>query len=175
MRVSFSTTLFAAASFAALGACHAQAPAPPPVAAAQEPRSAEFNVIEAPRQVAGPSVPLTIRTAKGKHAFRVEVARTPAQQEQGLMFRPELAPDGGMIFPMKPPRPASFWMRNTIIPLDMIFIRADGTIARIAANTEPYSMATVDSGEPVGAVLEIAGGRAAALGIVAGDKVDWAG
>lgn len=89
------------------------------------------------------------------------------------MFRSELAPDAGMIFPMKPPRPASFWMRNTIIPLDMIFIRPDGTIARIAAQTVPYSLTPVDSGEPVSAVLEIAGGRSAELGIAEGDKVDW--
>lgn len=168
MRVSFSAALFAAASLAGLAACHAQAPAP-------EAQAAAPHVVEAPKIVVGPRVPLTIRTAKGQRAFRVEVARTPAQQEQGLMFRRELEPDSGMIFPMKPPRPAAFWMRNTIIPLDMVFIRADGTIARIAANTVPFSEATVESGEPVAAVLEIAGGRAAELGIAAGDKVSWAG
>lgn len=118
--------------------------------------------------------PLSISTAAGKtHKFTVEVARSEEQQERGLMFRSELAPDAGMIFPMKPPRPASFWMRNTIIPLDMIFIRPDGTIARIAAQTVPYSLTPVDSGEPVSAVLEIAGGRSAELGIAEGDKVDW--
>jgi uncharacterized protein len=119
------------------------------------------------------SVPLTISTASKKHVFRVEVARTEAQQERGLMFRGKLAPDGGMIFPMNPPRMASFWMKNTVIPLDMIFIRADGTIARIAAQTVPYSLAPVSSGEPVAAVLEIAGGRAAELGINEDDKVVW--
>lgn len=182
MRFSFSAALFAAASLAGLAACHAQAPAPS--ASAPDPRFApapnqapltEYGVVQAPKIVPGPRVPLTIHTAKGARAFRVEVARTPAQQEQGLMFRRELEPNTGMIFPMNPPRAAAFWMRNTIIPLDMIFIRANGTIARIAANTEPYSEKTVESGEPVAAVLEIAGGRAAALGIAAGDKVNWGG
>jgi len=89
------------------------------------------------------------------------------------MFRATLAPDAGMIFPMSPPRYASFWMKNTVIPLDMIFIRADGRIARIAAETTPFSLLPVDSGEPVAAVLELAGGRAAQLGLAEGDKVVW--
>jgi uncharacterized membrane protein (UPF0127 family) len=118
--------------------------------------------------------PLSIATATGQeHRFTVEVAATEAQQQRGLMFRTELAPDAGMIFPMKPPRFASFWMKNTIIPLDIIFIRADGTIARIAAQTTPFSLFPVDSGEPVAAVLELAGGRAAALGVREGDRVRW--
>jgi len=124
-------------------------------------------------QAQGAVVPLSIKTAKTTHKFRVEVARTEAEQERGLMFRESLPADGGMIFPMKPPRIASFWMRNTVIPLDMIFIRADGTIARIAADTVPYSLEPVDSGEPVAAVLELAGGKAAALGIAEDDVVTW--
>ena len=120
-------------------------------------------------------VPLEIRTARGTHRFTVEVARTPDQQSLGLMFRASLGPDEGMIFPFPYPRDASFWMRNTLIPLDMVFVRADGTIARIAANTVPHSEESVSSGEPVAAVLEIRGGRAAELGIVAGDQVSWAG
>lgn len=91
----------------------------------------------------------------------------------GLMFRTALAPDRGMIFPMDPPRDASFWMRNTLIPLDMIFVRADGSIANIAANTVPYSEEPMRSDGPVAAVLEIAGGRCAELGIQPGDKVKW--
>ncbi len=91
----------------------------------------------------------------------------------GLMYRTKLAPDRGMIFPFDPPRDASFWMRNTLIPLDMIFVRADGSIANIAANTVPYSEEPVPSDGPVAAVLEIAGGRSAELGIKAGDKVEW--
>lgn len=118
-------------------------------------------------------IPLTIKTAKAIHRFRVEVARTETEQARGLMFRESLPEDGGMIFPMSPPRFASFWMKNTVIPLDMIFIRSDGTIARIAAETVPYSLEPVDSGEPVAAVLELAGGKAAALGIAEDDIVTW--
>ena len=119
--------------------------------------------------------PLDIHSANGTHHFTVEVARTPEQQGRGLMFREALGADEGMIFPFQFPRPASFWMRNTLIPLDMIFIREDGTIARVAANTVPRSEATVQSGEPVAAVLEIKGGRAAELGITEGDRVNWPG
>ena len=117
-------------------------------------------------------VPLQITTAAGQtHRFTVEIAATEAQQERGLMFRTSLAPDAGMIFPMGPPRFASFWMKNTLIPLDLLFIRANGQIARIAANARPFSLTPIDSGEPVAAVLELAGGRAAALGIREGDRV----
>ena len=119
-------------------------------------------------------VPLSIRTAGGKtYSFKVEVARSESEQARGLMFRDKLAPNGGMIFPMNPPRPASFWMKNTVISLDLIFIRPDGVIARIAAEAVPYSLEPIDSGEPVSAVLEIPGGRAAELGISEGDKVRW--
>ena len=89
------------------------------------------------------------------------------------MFRDHLSGDQGMIFPMDPPRVASFWMKNTVIPLDMIFIRSDGTIAKIAADTVPYSLDPVSSEEPIAAVLEIAGGRAAQLGLQPDDKVVW--
>lgn len=119
-------------------------------------------------------VPLTVRTAAGvEHRFTVEVARTPEEQAQGLMSRSSLAPDRGMIFPQVPPRQASFWMKNTLIPLDIIFVRTDGTIANIAENTVPLSLDPVLSVEPVGAVLELAGGRTAELGIRAGDRVTW--
>jgi uncharacterized membrane protein (UPF0127 family) len=118
-------------------------------------------------------VPLTIQSASGTHRFTVEVAETPEQQAQGLMNRQSLAPDRGMIFPRNPPGDASFWMKNTLIPLDIIFIRADGTIARIAENTVPLSLDPVPSLEPVVAVLEIPGGRSAELGVKAGDKVSW--
>ena len=119
-------------------------------------------------------VPLSIIAANGRtHRFTVEVARTPEQQAQGLMNRESLAPDRGMIFPYDPPVVASFWMKNTLIPLDMIFIRADGTIASIEANTVPLSLEPVAATEPVTAVLELAGGRAAELGIAPGAKVKW--
>ena len=88
------------------------------------------------------------------------------------MFRRSLAPDRGMIFPYDPPQPVAFWMRNTLIPLDMIFVRADGRIARIAT-ARPLDETPVPAGEPVAAVLESAGGRAAELGISEGDTVEW--
>jgi uncharacterized membrane protein (UPF0127 family) len=117
--------------------------------------------------------PLTVVTARGPVNFHVEVARTSAEQERGLMFRDSVALDRGMIFPFDPPQAMSFWMKNTKVPLDILFIRADGTIARIAAMATPYSLDQIPAGEPVAATLEIAGGRAAALGIVAGDHVRW--
>lgn len=118
-------------------------------------------------------VRLKIKSGRKTHKFIVEVARTPEQQAQGLMFRQSLAPDRGMIFPYEAAQPASFWMKNTLIPLDIIFIRPDGTIARIAENTVPLSLDPIPSLEPVSAVLELAGGRARALGISEGDKVSW--
>ncbi len=129
------------------------------------------NAVAAAAQ--GATIPLTIDTGKGVHRFTVEVALSPEQQAQGLMFRKELKPDGGMIFPMTPPRTASFWMKNTVIPLDMLFINPDGTVAMVAANTRPYSREPVSAGVPVSGVLELAGGRAAALGIGTGAVVHW--
>lgn len=117
--------------------------------------------------------PLTIKSGDKSHIFSVEVARSPQQQARGLMFRTELAPDKGMIFPFDPPRPANFWMKNTQISLDIIFVRSDGSIESIAANTVPYSLDGVASGEPVAMVLELAAGRAAQLGLQAGDIVKW--
>lgn len=119
-------------------------------------------------------VTLCISSAKTTRAFNVEVAETSAQQAKGLMFRTELADNAGMIFPFPEPRIASFWMKNTVIPLDIIFIRANGTIESIADNTIPYSTIPVEAGEPVVAVLELRGGLAAELGIAAGDTVKWA-
>lgn len=122
---------------------------------------------------AASAVTLTIVSKGRTLQFKVEIARTEAEQARGLMYRTRLPSDGGMIFPMDPPRVASFWMKNTVIPLDMIFIRSDGSIARIAENTVPYSLEPVSSGEPVAAVLEIAGGRSSTLGISENDKVAW--
>ena len=118
-------------------------------------------------------VPLTIQSGDRLHRFTVEVARTTDEQATGLMNRSSLAPDRGMIFPFEAPREASFWMKNTLIPLDMIFVRADGSIANIEANTVPLSLQPVYSQGPVAAVLELAGGRSAELGIKAGDTVKW--
>ena len=120
-----------------------------------------------------PLVPLQIRTAKGVVHYEVEIAATPEEQARGLMYRTSLPDHGGMIFPMTPPRFASFWMKNTYIPLDLIFIRPGGTIVRIAANAVPGKLDPIESGEPVSAVLEIIGGGAAANGIAVGDEVSW--
>ena len=117
-----------------------------------------------------PQSPLTIQTAKGPVRFTVEMATTPQQQQIGLMFRKAVAPNAGMLFDFVEERPQAFWMKNTLIPLDMLFIKADGTIVRIAANTTPLSEDTVPSYEPVRVVLEIAGGRAAELGLQLGDR-----
>ena len=128
-----------------------------------------------PQEAAG-TIPAVIRTAKGAtHRFAIEVARTRQEQEKGLMFRKELKPDGGMLFPMDPPRTASFWMKDTLIPLDMLFIHTDGTIAFIQAQAQPYSRIPVSAGIPVAAVLELRGGRAAELGIGEGDRLSWGG
>jgi hypothetical protein len=117
-------------------------------------------------------VPLTIKSRTGVHQFSVDIAATPEQQERGLMFVKSLAPDRGMIFPYDPPQEIAFWMKNTLIPLDIVFIRSDGTIARIV-HGEPLSLEPLPSGEPVGLVLEIGGGRASKLGIKEGDTVSW--
>jgi len=126
------------------------------------------------------TIALTVTSSNGAHDFTVETAKTEAEQQRGLMFRTGIAPNGGMLFAPYPPggggpKEASFWMKNTPSPLDIIFIRPDGTIATIAENTVPFSETPIPSGEPVAAVLEIDGGRSAELGIAEGDKVTWAG
>jgi len=119
-----------------------------------------------------PEEPLTIVTQAGaRHAFRVEMALTPEQQTVGLMFRERVGPDEGMLFDWGQPRDSAMWMRNTLVPLDMVFIAADGRIHRIAERTVPLSLATVESRGPVRATLELAGGTAARLGLAAGDRV----
>ena len=105
------------------------------------------------------------------HPFSVELATNDAERERGLMFRKELPEGRGMLFDFEREAPVAFWMHNTYIPLDMIFIRADGSILRIAENTEPLSDRLVPSGGPVRAVLEVIGGTARRLGIAPGDKV----
>lgn len=117
-------------------------------------------------------MPLTIRSKNGVHHFTVQVAATEAEQERGLMFVKSLAPDRGMIFPYWPAQEISFWMKNTLIPLDIIYIRPSGAIGRIA-HAKPLDLTPIPSGGPVIGVLEIRGGRAAELGIREGDLVNW--
>ncbi len=117
--------------------------------------------------------PLQITTAAGTtHEFQVELAVLPQQRAQGLMFRDSLANDAGMLFAYGSEARRGMWMANTFIPLDMLFIRGDGTIAFIAENTVPHSRATISPPMPVNAVLELAAGTSRRLGIAVGDQVD---
>jgi hypothetical protein len=137
----------------------------PPAAAA----SARAQTGPQPRL---PEEPLVIVTRDGRrHEFRVEMAIQPDQQMVGLMFRERVGPEEGMLFDWGTPRESSMWMRNTIVPLDMVFITADGRIHRIAERTVPYSLAPVDSRGPVRATLELAAGTAERLGLRVGDRV----
>jgi uncharacterized membrane protein (UPF0127 family) len=118
-----------------------------------------------------PHTVLVIDTAAGQVKFDVEVAGDWRSQEYGLMNRKYLAKNAGMIFDFHIPAMTSFWMKNTLIPLDMIFIRQDGTISSVAPDAVPMSLSSIPSTEPVRAVLEINGGEAAKLGIYPGQKV----
>ena len=118
-----------------------------------------------------PVTTVVIDSAHGPVKFRAEVAADPDSQEKGLMFRKSLAPDAGMLFDFHKPEFQTFWMKSTLIPLDMIFIRPDGTISSIAPNATPQTETPIPSYEPVRAVLEINGGCAAKLGILPGDHV----
>jgi uncharacterized membrane protein (UPF0127 family) len=115
--------------------------------------------------------PLTIDAESGQFEFQVEMAVSPEQRGMGLMFREDLAEDHGMLFDFGKPQRASMWMRNTYVPLDMLFIGTDGRITQIAADTRPLSDAVIASREPVRAVLELRAGVTAKLGIRPGDRV----
>jgi uncharacterized protein len=142
-----------------------------PIAACQPSPSSAVAVERSPAGLE--QVPLTITSAQGKkHRFTVEVARTPDEQSYGLMNRQSMAPDHGMIFPYEPAQAVAFWMKNTLIPLDMVFISPGGRILRIETAV-PLSLEPVGSGDAVEAVLELNGGRTAELGIATGDRVEW--
>lgn len=159
--------------FVMLGACLAatvacsgpQAAAPVPTAESQSGSLHPVSGLEV--------IPLTITQDGKEHRFRVEVARTSAEQAHGLMFRTEMGPNEGMLFPTDRPQARSFWMKNTVIPLDLLFIGQDGLVSNIAANAVPYSLEPIPSSGPVIAVLELNGGRAAELGIRPGARVRW--
>ena len=114
---------------------------------------------------------LSITTESGRHDYLVEVARTSEEQARGLMYRQEMARDRGMIFPFSSVRPASFWMKNTYIPLDIVFYTPDMTVESVAANTIPLSTQPYSSLGPVGGVLELNGGEAARIGMKPGDRI----
>lgn len=115
--------------------------------------------------------PLTIESANGAHTFTVEVADEPEEITTGLMNRKSMDADAGMLFDFGQPREAAMWMKNTLIPLDMLFMDPNGKIIAIARETVPGSLRTISPGVPVKSVLELNGGRAAELGIEPGDEV----
>lgn len=115
---------------------------------------------------------LILHTDKGAFAFNVEVVDTPEARAQGLMFRESLADDAGMLFDFEEVRPVSFWMQNTLIPLDMIFIAPDGTVETIHVNARPLDTTSISSQVPVQFVLEIPGGRSVEIGLEPGDRVE---
>ena len=114
---------------------------------------------------------LDLRWTGGSAQFQVEIARNDTERARGLMYRTSLGPDRGMIFVYDSPRPVAFWMKNTLIPLDMLFIAADGRVRRIAENATPLSEVPIPSGDPVQFVLELAGGTAHSRGITTGATV----
>jgi uncharacterized membrane protein (UPF0127 family) len=124
-----------------------------------------------------PALPIEKLVIAGKdgqsHTFNVEMATTFEQQEVGEMFRTAVPEDSGMLFVWSAPQVSQMWMKNTLVPLDMVFINADGTIRSIAENTVPKSLATIDSRGPVLATLELAGGVTAKLNIKVGDTVQF--
>jgi uncharacterized membrane protein (UPF0127 family) len=153
-------TLVLAAALAApilfAGACHAEGPAPAPIAPATPAAALET---------------VTIDTARGPVSFKVEIADDEEERQKGLMYRTSLAPDAGMLFEWPEPAPRAFWMHNTYIPLDIIYIGVNGRIISIAAMAEPFNETPIPSQGAALGVLEIAGGRAAELGIEIGDQV----
>ncbi len=133
------------------------------------PRDAQAQT---PTTTALPKSALTIQTSDGKsHRFTVEVASKPEERAQGLMYRRSLDADAGMLFDFGATAPVAMWMKNTLIPLDMLFVAADGVIVNIAQRTVPQSLNTIPSAQPVRFVLEVAGGTTSKLKIKPGDKL----
>ncbi len=163
--------LGALAALAALVACSPQTQAESP--ADQAVSSVETAASDVHPISGLEIIPLTVTSGEERIGFRVEVADTREAQARGLMFRTELGDFEGMIFPYDGTTAQSFWMRNTPLSLDIIFIGPDGTISNIAAEAEPYSLESVYSVGPVLGVLELRGGRAEELGIEPGDLVEW--
>ena len=130
--------------------------------------------LSAPQARADALRPLTIHTATGDHVFSVEIANTPNAREIGLMNRRFMPQDRGMLFEFDRDEPLAFWMKNTYISLDMVFIARDGKVTHVVNRAEPLSEAIIPSGGPSAAVLELNGGVAAAIGLRVGDKVEHA-
>lgn len=115
--------------------------------------------------------PLTLETTSGRHTFMIEIVDNDESRGRGLMFRKELAADYGMLFDFRRMQDTYFWMKNTYVSLDMVFIREDGSIARIARDTQPLSETVIPSREPVRFVLEVVAGTTARIGLKAGDRI----
>ena len=165
LRARLGARLLAAGLLLAPGVAIAVATAPGALAAETVAAQPEL-----PRQ------PLAITGTDGvRHTFSVEMATTPSQQETGLMFRTAVPADGGMLFDWGAPRQSMMWMKNTLVPLDMLFIGQDGTVTHIAENTVPHSLAVIDGRAPARATLELAGGTAERLNLTVGAKVEGAG
>lgn len=133
--------------------------------------SLSVSAQEAPMQLAVDAQGLKIQTAAGEKNFALEIADTDQSRSAGLMYRTDFPADRAMIFVFGEERPVMMWMANTPLPLDMLFVRKDGTIAHIAENTKPFSKGIVSSGAPVAFVIEVNAGIAEKEGIKAGDKV----
>jgi uncharacterized membrane protein (UPF0127 family) len=133
--------------------------------------AAAFVAASATAQEAGPTEAFLVVTSAGVVHLELEIADEPAERTQGLMFRRALAPRSGMLFDFGTTGPVTMWMKNTFIPLDMLFVDESGRIVAIARETVPESLDAISAREPVRAVIEIAGGSAAALGIAEGDLV----
>jgi uncharacterized membrane protein (UPF0127 family) len=151
-------SVFVLLAVAALGI----APAPAPFS------STAVRALEAE---AAATEKLVVSTTNGPHTLDVEVARDEASRERGLMYRRHLPENRGMLFDFGQPQPVMMWMKNTYIPLDMIFIARDGRVTHIEANTEPFSEAIISSHGPAFAVLEVNAGLAGKLGLKPGDFV----
>ena len=119
----------------------------------------------------GPKETLVIESESGEHTFQIEVADTLPEQAQGYMYREEVGPTDGMLFEFAEPKIATIWMKNTPIPLDIIFVRSNGRILKIEHNAQPYKLRSASSEAVVAAVLELAGGRSKDLGILPGDQI----
>jgi uncharacterized membrane protein (UPF0127 family) len=128
-----------------------------------------------PGAIAAGNGTLVLKTDSGPHNFNIEIATTNGERALGLMYRRELPDDAGMLFLYDPPQPISMWMRNTILPLDMIFIGTDGKVHRIESHAEPFSTDIISSDGTVQGVLEVNAGTAAKIGLKAGDVVDFPG
>ncbi len=122
-------------------------------------------------QEAGPSDSYFAQTSRGPIELKLELADDPAERARGLMFRESLPEQGGMLFDFGSEQPVAMWMRNTLVPLDMLFVDTAGRVVHIARETTPLSEATITAGRPVRGVVELAGGEAARLGIEVGDLV----